>query len=55
MRKKGRVVYVPPNVFEELNCIKADEKLNSNADAFREMVKFSRVGREAKRIFTLRF
>ena len=55
MKKKGRVVYVPPNVFDELDSIKRDESICSTADAFREMVKFSRVGREAKKIFTLRF
>lgn len=52
---KGRIVYVPPSVFDELVEIKGEDKLESNADAFKEMAKYSKVGREAKKIFSLRF
>lgn len=55
MTKKGRVTYVPPSVFDELDEIRLEDKLGKNADAFKEMVKYSKVGREAKRIFRLRF
>lgn len=52
---KGRIVYVPPSVFDELGEIREEDKLESNADAFKEMAKYSRVGREAKKILRLRF
>lgn len=55
MAKKGRMIYVPPRVVDELEEIKQEDQLTKNAKAFDEMVKYSRVGREAKRLFTLRF
>ena len=53
MRKKGQKVYVPPSILEEVEDIKREDKLSSRAEAFRMMYKYSRVGREAKRIYTL--
>jgi hypothetical protein len=52
---KGRIVYVPPSVFDELGAIRNEDNLDCNADAFKEMAKYSRVGREAKKILRLRF
>jgi len=51
MRKKGKVVYVPPSVFEELNNIMNEDDIPIQAEAFKGMVKYSQVGREAKKIF----
>jgi len=48
---KGRITYVPPSVFDELNDIKKENKLKRNSDAFREMVNYTRVGREAERLY----
>jgi len=50
MAKKGRPVYVPPSVFEELDNIMKEDKVQSRSDAFKGMVQYSRVGREARRI-----
>ena len=47
---RGRKKYVPPNVLEELNFIKADENLIKDSDAFRQMAGYSKVGREFKKI-----
>lgn len=55
MAHKGRVTYVPPSVFEELEQIRQEDKLDRNADAFNEMVKYCQVGREAKKIFRFRW
>lgn len=52
---RGRNTYVPKIVFEELEQIRLEDEIGKNADAFSEMVKYSRVGREAKKIFRLRF
>lgn len=52
---KGKYSYVPPSVFEELSQIRLEDNLKRDADAFKEMAKYSRVGREAKKILTLRF
>ena len=51
MVKKGRVCYVPPIVFEELGNIMAEDDTQEQAEAFKGMVKYSQVGREAKKIF----
>jgi len=55
MANKGRMIYVPPIVLEEIFTIKQEEGIDKNSLAFDKMVKYSKVGREAKRIFTLRF
>lgn len=52
---KGRITYVPPSVFDELDQIREEDNLEHNADAFKEMAKYSRVGREAKKILRLKF
>lgn len=52
---KGKVTYVPGEVFKELEKIKTRKNLKSKSDAFNEMVKYSRVGREAESILTLKF
>jgi hypothetical protein len=49
------VVRVPRIVIDEIENIKAEEEVQNNQDAFCKMVKFSQVGREAKRIYTLDF
>ncbi len=55
MAQKGRMIYVPPIVLDELVEIKQECEIGKNSKAFDEMVKYSRVGREAKKIFRLRF
>ena len=55
MIKKGRVTYVPPSVFDELDEIQIEDKVKKKADAFKEMAKYSKVGREARKILRLRF
>ena len=55
---KGQMVYAPPNVIMELETIITRKNLTGRkrkAVAFREMVKYSKVGREAENILTLRF
>lgn len=52
---KSCVTRVPRIVIDELENIKFEEKLNDNQAAFHKMVKFSKVGREAKRIYMLDF
>ena len=52
---KSLVVRVPRIVIDEIENIKAEEEVQNNQDAFCKMVKFSQVGREAKRIYTLDF
>ena len=47
---KGRVTYVPPSVFNELNNIKIEDGLAKSSQAFKRMVEYSQVGREARKI-----
>jgi hypothetical protein len=51
MGTKGRIIYVPPSVIEELDCIQRRKKLKRKADALKEMVKYSKAGREIERVF----
>lgn len=53
MKQKGKLLYVPSGILEEISDIKREDKLTSNADAFREMVKYTRVARELKRMMNL--
>ena len=46
---KGKHKYVPVSVLEELNNIKQSDGLYHDADSFRRMVEYCRVGREAKK------
>lgn len=47
---KGRVTYVPPSVFDELNNIRMEDRLSKNSKAFKRMVEYSQIGREARKI-----
>lgn len=51
----GRITYVPPSVFDELRAIQLKKKCKRRSDAFKEMAKYSQVGREAEDILRLRF
>ena len=54
-RFKGRMLYVPPVVLTEIEDIMREDKLPNRADAFKEMTKYTRVGREARRLMLLDF
>lgn len=54
-KKKGKVGYIPPAVLDELGDIMKEDKVFSQAEAFRNFVQYSRVGREAKRLIRLDF
>ena len=43
-------MYVPPVVIDELKDISREDDLLFGAEAFRKMVKYTRVGREANRL-----
>lgn len=47
---RGRMRYVPPVVELELEDIKREERVMSNADAFKKLVGYARDGRELNRI-----
>lgn len=46
---------MPLNVLEEAEDIMREDGVGSRSDALRELVKYARVGREAKRIMTLKW
>lgn len=52
MGKKGKMIYVPPVILEEAEIIALEKELG-RADALREVVKYSKVGREVERIAKL--
>lgn len=49
----GKNKWVPRIVIEELEDIKDEYRLESDQEAFKELTKHARVGREVKRIATL--
>ena len=49
-RKKGKIVYVPEIAVQEADNIMKDINLKSRSEAFIEMAKYSRVGREVDKI-----
>ena len=51
--KKGRMKYVPAIVIDEVEDIQREDKIGEDAQAFRELVGYARVGREMKRIMKL--
>ena len=48
-------MYVPPAVITELDDIMRENQINSKADAFKDLTKYARVGREAERLMKLDF
>jgi len=49
MSKRGKMVYVPKLVFDELDDIMIEEGLNRRAEAFDKLTTYSKLGREVKR------
>ena len=52
---RGRYKYIPSIVVEELEDIKMEDDILSDAEAFRKMAKHARIGREVERIAKFRF
>jgi len=52
---RGRMVYAPPEIINELEDLKAEEQIKSNARAFIKAVDYIKVGREVNRISHLKF
>lgn len=55
MATKGRIVYVPPIIIDEVDDIIREDELTTRADGFKELTKYARVGREANRLMKLDF
>ena len=55
MAKKGRMVYVPSIVIDEIEDIKQEEDIIIGSEAFRKLVKHARIGREVDRLRRLDF
>lgn len=53
--KRGRMIYVPHDVLDEIDQIMQHREIEQRAEAMNEMVKYSQVGREAERILKLDF
>ena len=53
--KKGKKLYVPPVLIDEIEDIKREESLDGNSVAMRKMVEHARVGREVERLVKLDF
>ena len=50
MKERGRVTYVPPSVFAELQNIMTEDKVGKKAPAFKRMVEYSQIGRETAKL-----
>ena len=47
MSKRGKYSWIPSPLLEEVETVKSKERLNSDADALKQIAVFSRRGREA--------
>ena len=47
---KGKMAWVPRIVLDEITGIKKENGIPKDADALKEMAKYSRVGREVERM-----
>ena len=52
MSERGRIKYLPKIVITEMEDIKREDELSMDCEAFRKMVQYARVGREARRLTT---
>lgn len=52
---RSKMHHVPAIVFADLDDIKREDKIKNTSSAFLELVKYARVGREAKRLAELNF
>lgn len=48
MKRKGKYAYIPPNVLDEAENISASKGLFKQADALKEMARYSQIGREVE-------
>jgi hypothetical protein len=46
---KGRHKYVPVNVLQELENVKASDGIHGDSEAFKRIVDYCRIGREVKK------
>jgi hypothetical protein len=46
---KGRMVYVPPKVLDEIDMIGVEEGIHRQCAKFDKLVDFSRLGREKRK------
>lgn len=53
--KKGRMMYVPPIVIDEVEDIIREDGVNNNSDAFKMMTRYARTGRDVFRLGKLDF
>jgi hypothetical protein len=53
--KRGRMIYVPPVIVDEVKSIQSEDNIVSRPEAFRSLAKYARVGRETKRLMRLDF
>ena len=47
--ERGKIKYIPKITIIELEDIKREDNIKSDAEAWREFTRYTRVGREAKR------
>ena len=52
-KQTGRMIYLPQVVLDEMVDIKREDNIFSNSEAFKKMIQYARVGREANRIMNL--
>jgi len=51
--KKGKIIYAPSLLILEIEDIKREDKLDKNAEAIYELLKYARAGRETKRFWNM--
>jgi len=52
---KGRMIYVPKIMLNEIDDLKTEHKIKENKLAITKIVEYTRVGRQLERMMTLNF
>lgn len=52
---RGRRIYVPKNIIDELEDVKVEKGIQSNHEAFNVIAQASQVGRETERLMKMDF
>lgn len=55
MKRKGRMIYVPPNLLNEADNIMNIKGYTKRINALEDLTKYARVGREAENLSKLNF
>lgn len=55
MANRGKIMYVPHILIEEMDDLRMEHKIDHKVEAFNKLADYARVGREAERLAKFKF